>query len=471
MRVLFLCSEYEGLIKTGGLADACRGLAQALLSEGHTVTVVLPCYAPLYPLRSNATNTTSVYFDIAGRGFGCAAHQLQHDGVNVVLIEHHELFNRERPYDDGEHAYSDNPLRFAFYAKAALQWALQQNDPFDLIHGHDWQTGAAAYYLKHQYRQSALAAAPFVFSIHNGAYQQQCAGHWRRELDIAPEENSDLNFLECALQHADKLNTVSKGYRDELMAEPSGQGLAALYQRRANDFVGILNGCDYQSWDPSTDQYLAHHFDATNLSGKRLIKEAFCAELSLSDNKKPLLVAVSRLTGQKGYDYLIPALARWLGEHSANVVIMGTGEGRYCAALSALQQQYPDNFRFVQGFSEAWAHKLEAAGDFFLMPSLFEPCGLNQLYSLRYGTVPVVRLTGGLKDTVKPWPERGATGIGFNEPSEQAVYGALSDALTLYNKAASYKRIQQKGMQQNFSWQKAAEQYLSLYQAALAATA
>ena len=471
MRVLFLCSEYEGLIKTGGLADACRGLAQALVAAGHQLTVVLPCYAPLYPLRSKAKASSSVYFDLAGRHFGCAAHQLEHEGVEVVLIEHHELFNRERPYDDGEHAYSDNPLRFAFYAKAALEWALKSATPFDLIHGHDWQSAAAAYYLKHQYRHSALSTLTFVFSIHNGAYQQQCAAHWRRELDIEPADSSELNFLKCALQYADKLNTVSAGYRDELMTEPSGEGLAALYQQRAADFSGILNGCDYLSWNPASDKYLAHHFDAGSLTGKRLGKEALCTELTLTDHKAPLLVAVSRLTGQKGYDYLIPALGRWLGDHRANVVIMGTGESRYCTDLNALQQQYPDNFRFVHGFSEAWAHKLEAAGDFFLMPSLFEPCGLNQLYSLRYGTVPVVRLTGGLKDTVKPWPERGATGIGFTEPTEQAVYAALSDALTLYNKAASYKRIQQKGMQQNFSWQRAADQYLALYQAALNAVA
>lgn len=466
MRILFICSEYEGLIKTGGLADACRGLAQTLTAGGHQVTVVLPAYAPLYAYHN--AHYQSLYFDIAGREFGCAVHQFSHDGINIALIEHHEFFRRDRPYDDGEHGYSDNPLRFAFFAKAALEWALHSGQQFDVINGHDWQSAAGAYYLKQHYQHSALAKVPFVFSIHNGAYQERCAPHWRQQLDIEPQLNSELNFLALALSYANKINTVSQGYRDELLTEPMASGLSALYQRRAEDFCGILNGCDYDIWHPATDQHLPAQYDASDLTGKAQCKAAVCTELSLAPDKVPLFVGISRLTGQKGYDYLLPALSHWLDASSAQVIIMGTGEARYCQALAQLQLQHPQQFRFVHGFSDAMAHQLEAAGDFFLMPSLFEPCGLNQLYSLRYGTVPIVRLTGGLKDTVQPWPGRGATGIGFTEPDIRAMYDTLQQAELLYSKRDSYKRVQQNGMAQNFSWQSSASQYLALYQQALA---
>ena len=467
MRILFICSEYEGLIKTGGLADACRGLAQALVSAGHQVCVVLPRYASLYHLPG--TDWQSVYIDLAGRDFGCAVHQLQLDGVEIALVEHHDFFRRQRPYDDGEHGYSDNPLRFAFFCKAALQWALQTEKQFDVIHGHDWQSAAGAYYLKQHFAGTALAAVPFVFSIHNGAYQEKCAQHWRTELDIAPEQHTELNFLATALQYADKLNTVSQGYRDELMQEPMAAGLAAWYQQRAADFTGILNGCDYAIWHPGQDPHLAAHYDLDAMQGKALCKQAILQHLHLAATSKPLFVAVSRLTGQKGYDYLIPALRQWLPTAAAQVVVMGTGEAKYCLALEQLQWDFPDKFRFILGFSDALAHQLEAAGDFFLMPSLFEPCGLNQIYSLRYGTVPLVRLTGGLKDTVKPWPGRGATGIGFTAAEVSATVEALSQAELLFSKAASYRRVQQNGMRQNFSWASAATAYLALYQQALLA--
>lgn len=471
MRILFICSEYEGLVKTGGLADACRGLAQSLLAAGHQVTVMLPRYGVLY--QHSTAEWQSVYFNLAGRDFGCAVRHFNLDGVDIALVEHDDFFRRERPYDDGEHGYSDNPLRFAFFCKAALEWAQQCEQPFDLIHGHDWQSAAAAYYLKQHYQHSSLAQVPFVFSIHNGAYQEKCAPHWRRELDIEPQRHDDLNFLATALSYADKLNTVSAGYRDELMHEPQAAGLAALYQQRAADFSGILNGCDYAIWHPAKDPYLSANFDADDLSGKAQCKAAVLEQLQLRDAKLPLdikvplFVGVSRLTGQKGYDYLLPALTLWLAHTTAQVVIMGTGEARYCNALKALQQQFPAQFRFVHGFSEAMAHQLEAAGDFFLMPSLFEPCGLNQLYSLRYGTVPLVRLTGGLKDTVNPWPGRGATGIGFNEPDISATLQALKQAEELYSKPRSYRTVQQNGMAQNFSWPKAAEHYVALYKQAL----
>ena len=469
MRILFICSEYEGLIKTGGLADACRGLVQSLIAAGHQVTVALPRYASLY--KQDTDSWQSVYFSLAGRPMGCAVRHFQRYGADIAMIEHDDFFRRERPYDDGEHGYSDNPLRFAFFCKAVLEWVLQTGQQFDLIHGHDWQSAATACYLKTHYADTALAAMPFVFSIHNGAYQERCAAHWRQELDLEPQRQDELNFLALALTYADKLNTVSEGYRDELMQEPLAAGLADLYQQRIADFSGILNGCDYDIWHPGHDRYLAQHFDVGAMQGKQRCKQAILEHFHLTPTQDPLFVGVSRLTGQKGYDYLIPALRSWLETAAARVIIMGTGEAKYCLALEALQWDFPAKFRFVRGFSDAMAHQLEAAGDFFLMPSLFEPCGLNQLYSLRYGSVPLVRLTGGLKDTVKPWPGRGATGIGFKNADVKDTLHALHQAEQLFSKTASYQRVQQNGMQQNFSWQSSAQQYLALYQQALWARA
>ena len=464
MRILFICSEYEGLIKTGGLADACRGLASSLLAAGHQVSVILPRYGALYNVATEGE--ASVFVELGGQQFGCAVRSTQVHGVTVHLVEHHDFFSRERPYDDGQHGYADNPLRFAFFCKAVLEWCTTQ-PAFDVLHGHDWQTAPTAFYLANNYRQHPkLESTPFLFTIHNGAYQQQSEPHWAGQLDL-PLYGNSVNFLQIALQYATKINTVSQGYRDELLTEPAANGLAGWYQQRRDDFSGILNGCDYQLWDPATDQAISANFHAADLAGKATCKRQLRQECQLAQSKVPLLVAVSRVTGQKGYDILIPALKHLLSHYPVQVVIVGSGEASYCQQLHQLTVVFPDKFRFIEGFNEQLAHQVEAAGDFFLMPSLFEPCGLNQLYSLRYGTLPVVRLTGGLKDTVVPWPDNKATGIGFTEPHTEALLEALRQALTLYQDQQAYKKIQQRAMAQSFSWGGATEQYLALYQQAV----
>lgn len=464
LRILFICSEYEGLVKTGGLADACRGLANSLLASGHQVSVILPRYGALYQVKTTAED--SVFVELGGRTIGCAVRHTEVSGIPVFLLEHHDFFARSRPYDDGEHGYQDNPLRFAFFCKAVLQWCTEQQ-PFDILHGHDWQTAPAAYYLANSYRQHPkLAATPFVFTIHNGAYQQQCAPFWAEQLDL-PLYGSSVNFLQIALQYATQINTVSQGYCDELLTEPAANGLAAWYQQRKEDFSGILNGCDYQLWDPANDTALPANYYAGDLTGKGRCKHQLQQEYQLAISDEPLLVAVSRVTSQKGYDILIPALQHLLANYPVQVVIVGSGEAHYCQQLHHLTVIFPDKFRFIEGFNESLAHRVEAAGDFFLMPSLFEPCGLNQLYSLRYGNLPLVRLTGGLKDTVVPWPDKNATGIGFAEPTTDALLQALRQALALYQDRKMYAKVQQTAMARNFGWPEAANHYLALYQRAI----
>lgn len=463
MRVLFLCSEFEGVIKTGGLADACRGLAVQMQKLGHEVKVLLPRYGSLYTVPVEQS-WSSVYFALGGQAQGCAVRSVVNTEVPLALIEHHDFFGRPRPYDDGQHAYADNALRFAFFCKAALQFCVDTGWIPDLIHGHDWQTGIAAYYLK-QFYQQALSGTKMLFTVHNGAYQQALSAQDRALTEVYPSSSSaGSSMLALGLAYADKVNTVSKGYANELLSEPAANGLAALYQARGHDFSGILNGCDYEQWDPATDRYLTTNYSQMNLNGKRACKEQIRQKYQLDPGPAPLFVSVSRITAQKGFAYLLPALEQWLGEVDAQVLMMGTGEQGYIERLRALNAKFPGRFSFVEGFDEALSHQLEAAGDFFLMPSLFEPCGLNQIYSLRYGTVPLVRLTGGLKDTVRDLADSEPTGIGFYQPDEHALLEALNRALTLYQQQAWYKEVQQRGMQQRFGWAESALQYQQLYQ-------
>lgn len=471
MQIVFLCSEYEGLLKTGGLADATRGLAQALRQQGHQLTILLPRYGALYnlPMRSD---WQSVYVELNGQQIGAAVRHCSHDDIQVTLIEHHDFFNRPRPYDDGEQAYPDNALRFAFFCKAALAYlaTLPENESPVIIHGHDWQSALGSVYLKQLQQQGRLSHSRFVLSIHNAAYQQGLGWHDLPVLGLSPDEvpqQVQLSMLSIGVMNASQLNTVSQGYREELLSEPAANGLSQLYQARQADFSGILNGCDYSRWDPETDHSLVAHYSAADLQGKTLCKAQLRQQVHLAETKAPLFVAVSRVTGQKGFSYLIPALAQWLVEAQAQVVMMGTGEQQFIGPLKQLQQQFPEKFRFIEGFDDDFSHQLEAAGDFFLMPSLFEPCGLNQIYSLRYGTLPIVRATGGLKDTVVGLGKRGATGISFEQPSVEEVTIALQQAVTLYADQRKYKTIQQRAMQQYFGWDQSALLYLGLYQRAL----
>jgi starch synthase len=465
MQIVFLCSEYEGLLKTGGLADATRGLAQALLAEGHQVTVLMPRYGSLYQ-TALLPEWQSLYFPLAEQRYGCAIRHLQLDGVQIGLIEHHDFFQRPRPYDDGEHGYSDNALRFAFFCRAALQYLTSWQQAPAIIHGHDWQSALGAVYLRQLQQQGQLQHSRFVLSIHNAAYQQMIGQHelgllGLSQADVPPD--APLSLLGIGVWQAAALNTVSQGYREELLSEPAANGLSALYQARQADFVGILNGCDYQRWDPSTDPMLSHNYHSGDLTGKAGCKTSLLQRVGWQTQSQALFVAVSRVTGQKGFSLLLPALRQWLPSTQARVLMMGTGEQQFIQPLLALMADFPAQFHFIQGFDEALSHQLEAAGDFFLMPSLFEPCGLNQIYSLRYGTVPLVRATGGLKDTVVAYPACDATGIRFDEAEVPALLAALQQAEQLYADPAQYRLVQQRGMQQVFSWQASASLYLQLY--------
>lgn len=484
MNILFLSSEVQGLLKTGGLADVARALPKQLQQQGHDVRVVMPCYRSLLGKHFPVVLPTLIVPLTPTDTYFCSVRQTELDGVTVYLIEHNQFFGRHGVYDDGEQGYQDNGLRFAFLSKAALELARALDFQPDTIQANDWQTAISGYYLKHHYPfDDFFANTGSVLTVHNGAYQGKCPGDQRYQLGIAPEHMhgqafedwGQINLLKGGLFFADKANAVSPGYREELREQATGHGLYLAFRAKGDDLVGILNGCDYGEWNPSTDPALPFHYDAQDMVGKKQNKLALQQELGLTqDANLPLFANISRLTGQKGFQMLVPALYDLVNQ-GVQVVILGSGELSYAFQLQELARRFPDNLRFIYGYDEALSHRIEAASDFFMMPSVFEPCGLNQIYSLRYGSLPIVRATGGLKDTVEALAvdesnQDLATGFSFDGFNFHDLTWALKRAEWIwYNNPSLYQKMQQLGMRQSFTWQQACADYLALYEQAMLA--
>lgn len=487
MKVLFLASEKEGLVKTGGLADVVRALPAHLKRQGLDVRVMIPCYRDLlaqkFPVR-----VPSLAVSMNGsEQLGCAVRQTLVDDVQVYMLEHNVFYDRGGLYQEGGFSYEDNALRFALLCKAAMGVCEALDWYPDILHCNDWQTAIAPYYLKEeQSRKPRFRRTRSVLTIHNGLFQGHAAIDLKPRIGITDhyfvpeifEDYGRINLLKGGIALADAVTTVSPGYREELLQPETSHGLWRSYATKKNQFVGILNGCDYSQWDPATDAVLPANYSATHRQGKAHCKEALLrAQWLLQEPGVPLFGMVSRLSEQKGFHYLLPALTRYLHMARADqsvrpiqVVILGDGDQSIAAHLQALMEQFPGVLSFTQGYNDALCHQIEAGIDFFLMPSSFEPCGLNQIYSLRYGALPLVRATGGLRDTVVgllPGHENAdtATGISFDDRSEEACFSALLRAVNLWYDAPSlYQQMQQRAMEQDFSWTKPAEAFTHLYQ-------
>ncbi len=455
--------------------------------------------------RTPGMKTNSLYFNLNHKDrYGCLIYHVVLQGIGVRLVEHHDFFSRDGIYDDGSYAYPDNPLRYAFLCKAALEQCLHEQWIPDVVHCNDWQTALAPYYLKEHYtHHPGLNQARSLLTLHNGAYQGKSDPQWVEALGILPqrftselmEEYGLLNLLKCGIMYADAVNAVSPGYCEELLAPETSHGLWHYLNQRKDHFTGILNGCDYSQWNPGTDPFLPHPFSADNMTGKALCKTALQVEMGLPENSGiPLLGLIARLVEQKGFDYLIPALERLLHENApVQLALLGSGDPEYGSRLHHLQMHFLHKMSFVNGYDNELSHLIEGGADFFMMPSLFEPCGLNQLYSLAYGTLPIVRETGGLKDTVVGLdPDHGnippdtkrppifinpgtaqtatdspafATGISFTHPDTESCYGALKQAISLYlDHPDRYQRMQQQAMGQLFTWDDSAKAYEALYE-------
>jgi starch synthase len=472
-----VASEAHPFAKTGGLAEVVGSLSDALAHIGHAVTIVLPRYRRV-DIEDTRARTIRIRIgwreqDVTFRIRSAA------EGVTVVFVDAPELFDREALYGIGNRDYDDNAWRFAVLSRAALEFARSTEFRPSVIHAHDWQTGLVPVYQKMQLAKDPhVGSVPVVFTIHNLAFQGIFSATvvptiglgWEALNLQALEYWGQVSYLKGGVNFSEKVTTVSPGYAREIVQPELGFGFEGVLARRGADLVGILNGIDTTRWNPAADEYVPARFDASDLSGKKVAKRALLETVRLPADgaalDRPVIGLISRLTDQKGFDLVAAASADLLMLDVA-WVMLGSGDRGYEELWRTLAARNPQTVSATIGFDERLAHLIEAGADMFLMPSRFEPCGLNQMYSLRYGTVPIVRATGGLDDTVQDVDESGSgTGFKFAEYSAGALVHAVMRALEAYRNPRLWKKIQQTGMRQDHSWDASAREYVKVYRAA-----
>ncbi len=463
-------SEVSPWARSGGLADVLGALPQALAALGHQVAVVLPRY--MHAADAPATRVIDVLPVPMGPGtidvavwsmtatFGPGS-------VTHYFIENAALYGREGLYGDTHGEFGDNHRRFALLARAALEIS-RRLFPADVFHGHDWQAGLLPVYLREHFSYDPeFAAAKTLLTIHNLGYQGLFPAAMLDDLGLGRhlfnpsqlEFWGQLNFLKAGMVFSDALNTVSRKYAEEIQTPEYGFGLDGLLRERKAVLSGILNGVDYERWNPATDKYLPAHYTPEDLNGKRECKRALLQEMGLPERliDRPVFGIVSRFAGQKGFD-LIGEIAREVFQWDVGLVALGNGEARYEDLFRSLCAEFPDKVALRLGFNDALAHQIEAGSDMFLMPSHYEPCGLNQIYSLKYGTVPVVRATGGLDDTIDD-----STGFKFADYNGIALLSTIRNAALAWEDRDAWRARMVRGMNKDFSWAPSARAYSELY--------
>jgi starch synthase len=476
MKILFVASEGLPFSKTGGLADVIEALPKSLAALGHEVTVLLPRYRNT---RAAAVTVPSLTIPMGdGLRFPAIVEGGARHGVSSYFVDDPEYFDREQPYGVAGKDYPDNAERFAELCGAAIEFCKQVWMP-DVIHCHDWQAGLVPVLLRTRYaKDNALRELPVVFTIHNMGYHGAFPRDTMKKIGLpeslfgidAMEFYGRVNFLKGALIFSDYLTTVSPKYAEEIKTAEYGQGLDGVIRNRADRLTGILNGVDYAAWSPERDKVIAARYSPKDLSGKLACKKNLLEAFGLPAEavNKPVIGIVSRFAGQKGFD-LIEQIAPALLEEDLAIAALGAGEAKYEKLFRELAKAYPAKFSVKVAYDNILAHKIEAGADIFLMPSHYEPCGLNQIYSLKYGTVPVVRATGGLDDTIEEFdPGTGhGTGFKFQAYDGPSLLAAIQQALSVFrNEPAVWRRIQLSGMAKDFSWQVSAAEYAKLYEAA-----
>jgi len=476
MRVLSVASECVPLIKTGGLADVVGALPAALAGAGIEMRVMIPAYAGIL---DKLGTLDEVWADWNLYGGHARLMKGEMDGMTVLALDAPHLFHRPGgPYEDDSGDYPDNPERFAALSWAAAAVAREgMGDGWkpDILHAHDWQAGLAPAYL----RYFGDGGVKSVLTIHNIAFQGVTGGDrlnslrlpWHAWSPDHAEYHGNLSTLKAGLVSADAITTVSPTYAEELMRPEFGMGLEGVIAARADHLTGILNGVDETAWSPDNDPAI-RPYSARNLKAKAANRAALIEGFRLGEIPGPLAIVVSRLTWQKGIDLLADALPDFIAA-GGGLALLGSGEPQLERAMLEAAERWPDRVGVRIGYDEARAHLIEAGSDLFLMPSRFEPCGLNQMYSLRYGTVPVVRRTGGLADTVvdttaDSLASQEATGFLFDEANAEALWGALERALRLYHQEpANWRQLMRSGMAKDLSWEASAKGYLAFYEEAL----
>ena len=480
MKIAFVASEITPFAKTGGLADVAAALPRTLHQMGHDLCVFMPLYARVrngsFALRA-VPDLQNVPLKMGEQTyhFSVLSAVMPASDLTVHLIDCPELFARSSIYT----ADADEHRRFIMLQRAALESMNIMEFSPEILHCNDWHTALLPLLLKTRYSNHLLfRRTRTVMSIHNIGYQgifaasamldlgiDDVMGHIRHE----DRSNGQINWLKEGIVQADVVSTVSPTYAHEICIPAGGYGLDTTLRARSDAVIGILNGVDYHSWNPETDNTLPARYTIDDLSGKAKCKQALLAlgKLDAADDL-PVVGLVSRLAHQKGIDLLMDSLPELFRNRNFALCVLGSGDPQYVEFFNQLMQEYPQRVYFRNGYDESLAHLIEAGSDMFLMPSLYEPCGLNQMYSLKYGTIPIVRNTGGLADSVQMWDGRNGTGIVFNDYDAPAVNWAMNTALDLYRQPAVWQQLIRNGMSQDFSWEKQALRYQQLYQQLLA---
>jgi starch synthase len=475
MNIIFAASEGVPFSKTGGLADVVGALPRALAALGHQVGVYLPRYRQTKLSEpTTVVRSVTIPFDDQYR-FASVVSGGSQNGVRFYFVEYPPYFDRDALYGTPAGDYPDNAERFALFSRTVLEASKILGVPH-IFHCHDWQSALIPVLLRTVYAEDpAFQDAGTVFTIHNMGYQGLFPPDtlpllmlpWDLFTMSKMEFFGQVNFLKGALTYSDFITTVSRKYSQEIQTAEYGFGLEGVLRDRASTVTGILNGVDYDEWSPQTDKFIAAKYSPLDLSGKSKCKQDLLAAFGIptADLKLPVIGIVSRFAAQKGFD-LIAQIADRLAREEMIVVVLGTGDKPYEELFQRLNKQFPSKIAVKVAYDNAIAHKIEAGADMFLMPSRYEPCGLNQIYSLKYGTVPIVRATGGLDDTIEPWDARTGKGTGFkfSEYNGESLLLTIKQALTAYRDQTSWQALMRNGMNKDFSWNASAREYGKIYE-------
>jgi starch synthase len=478
MQIAFAASECVPFSKTGGLADVVGALPQAVAALGHQVSVYLPKYRQTkLPDAKLAVRSITIPFDDRYR-FCSVIDGGNRSGVHYYFVDYPPFFDRDALYGTSSGDYPDNAERFALFSRGVLEASKILGAP-QVFHCHDWQSALIPVLLQAQYVEDpAFREVATVFTIHNMGYQGLFSPDtlplltlpWDLFTISKMEFFGNVNFLKGALVSSDFITTVSRKYSQEIQTTEFGFGLEGVLRDRGSRVTGILNGVDYAEWSPEVDKFTAAKYSPQDLSGKAKCKQDLLAAFGISDPdlRLPVIGIVSRFAAQKGFDLISQIMDR-LAREDMIVVALGSGDKPYEDMFVRLNKQFPRKIAVKVAYDNALAHKIEAGSDMFLMPSKYEPCGLNQIYSLKYGTVPVVRATGGLDDTIEPWNPRTGKGTGFkfSEYSGEALLLTIKEALKAFQDRSSWQTLMRNGMNKDFSWNASAKEYVRIYEKAL----
>jgi starch synthase len=475
MNIVFATSECAPWAKTGGLADVVSGLSRTLVKMGHKASIYLPYYrqvAKAIPSPPVVLPSVTIPFSYYNR-FVRILDGGQHNGVQLYLVDSPELFDRENFYATPSGDYPDNAERFGLFCRAVIEATKVIGIP-DVFHVHDWQAAMLSVFLRSiYYFDPVFRHVPSVLTIHNAGYQgwfppntiEKLLLPWDMFTPDKLEHYNTFNFLKGGIVYADAITTVSRKYAEEIQTPEYGFGLEGMLRNRSGNLFGILNGVDYTEWDPAIDPHIAAHYTADKLDGKKECRRDLLHAFGFSgiSDETAIIGVVSRFATQKGFDFIAEIMER-LVQRDMVLVILGNGEEYYERLLTELAERYSDKVRVHIKFDNVIAHKIEAGADMFLMPSLYEPGGLNQIYSVKYGTVPIVRATGGLEDTIDEQPDGGGNGFKFSGYDASSLMDAIDRAFDTFRDKEKWTAMMKRGMAQDFSWENSAHEYVRVYQ-------